>query len=88
MQRYTVAPREGQPYSLPETGAEVTYHVVRDGRSTELIVIIQAVIEDWSPHGIRIEGYTWTNKGARGVIGYYDVSSTAATLGVIEIQDT
>jgi hypothetical protein len=88
MQRYTVAPHKGQPYSLPKTGTEVPYHVVRDGRSTELIVIIQAVIEDWSPTGIRIEGYTWTKEGARGVIGYYDLSSTARTLGVIEIQDT
>jgi hypothetical protein len=89
VQRFVVVPRAGQPYTeTPKKGSEHTYHVQQNGVSSELTVTIQAVIEDWSPQGIRIEGYTWTTEGARGVLGYYDLNSTANTLGVIEIQDT
>lgn len=83
----SVVPLGNKGYGIPAKDRGTIKLAISDGKHQEAIeVFIQAIVPDWSPSGIRLEGYTAYRGRPYRVIAYYDINSTEAVLGKIHMS--
>ena len=93
MDKYRVVPPQDgrKTYDLPPENQTATYFVrAANGEVISLSIVVRKVLPDWAPvtDTIRVEGYTKTPQGSRGVIAYYRLHSSDPVLGELQVQDT
>lgn len=88
MIRLTILPRKNQPYGEFAKNDEATLFVEwPDGSRQDFVMYIRAFEPNWGANSIaRIEGYTELPTGTYLVLGYCQLESIDAPLGILEIQ--